>query len=124
MPEHQAEVQAELMAEAFGFYADNLLTRDHFTEVFNARLGEIGVLMDHRFTRLDARFEERCSGIETHFDKRFSDVETRFDQRCSQMESGFERRFARFDRTLYLHTWMLGVVLAVMTLPQMQGWWG
>ena len=30
VPEPQADVQAELMAEAFGFYAVNILTRDHF----------------------------------------------------------------------------------------------
>ena len=47
------------MAEAFGFYADNLLTRDHFNEVLDARLAEqatrLEARMDARFAREDRR---------------------------------------------------------------------
>ena len=78
VPESQAEVQAELMAEAFGFYADNLLTKDHFTEVVNARFAE--------------------------------------------QETKFEARFARLDRTLLVHSWMLGVIMLVLVVPQLQAW--
>ena len=67
VPEPQAEAQAELMAEAFGFYAENILTRDHFTDVINVR-------------------------------------------------------FAGQDRTLSLHTWMLGLLLVVLVIPQLQAW--
>lgn len=45
------------MAEAFGFYVDNLLTKDHFTEVLNARFAEqdarIEATIDARFARQD-----------------------------------------------------------------------
>ncbi|HBM82527.1 MAG TPA: DUF1640 domain-containing protein, partial [Halieaceae bacterium] len=33
VPEPQADAQAELMAEAFGFYADNIVTRDYLDAV-------------------------------------------------------------------------------------------
>ena len=59
VPEPQAEVQAELMAEAFGFYADNLLTKDHFTEVLNARFAEQDARMEASFIEQDAKFEAR-----------------------------------------------------------------
>ncbi len=96
VPEPQAEVQAELMAEAFGFYADNLLTRDHFTEVLNAR-----------FAEQDARIEKRLAEQDARFEKRFSLV---------------EERFARQDRILLLHTWMLGLITVTLVVPQLQSW--
>jgi hypothetical protein len=87
VPEPQADAQAELMAEAFGFYADNLLTKDHFTEVLNARFGEFGAQMDARFAEQDAKFEGR---------------------------------FSKQDRRLYLHTWMLGVLVLGVFVPQLR----
>lgn len=197
IPASQAEVQAELMAEAFGFYAENLLTRDHFTEVLNARFSEFAALMDRRFaeqaatfeqrclgidercssieacidqrySELESRFDKRCSAIETYIDQRYSDLEirfdkrcsaieiyidqrcsdlesrfdkrcssieacidqrysdleSRFDKRCSTMEATFERRFAKVERSQYVHTWMLGVVMAVLVVPQLHTWLG
>ena len=32
VPEQQAEAQAEVMAETFGFYVDNLVTRDYLDD--------------------------------------------------------------------------------------------
>jgi hypothetical protein len=78
VPEPQAEAQAELMAEAFGFYAANILTRDHFTDVVNARFAE--------------------------------------------QDTKFEQHFARQDRVLSLHTWMLGLLVVVLVIPQLQAW--
>jgi hypothetical protein len=68
VPEPQADVQAALMAEAFACcaesYADNLLTRDHFTEVLNAR-----------FAEQDARFEQRLGAMDSKVERRFSKLE-------------------------------------------------
>lgn len=64
VPEPQADVQAELMAEAFGFYADNLLTRDHFTEVLNARFAEQDAKLDVRFASQDAKLAGRFAKLE------------------------------------------------------------
>ena len=41
------------MAEAFGFYADNLLTRDHFNEVLGAGFAEQDARFDARLARQD-----------------------------------------------------------------------
>ena len=96
VPESQAEVQAELMAEAFGFYADNLLTKDHFTEVLNARFAEQDARMDARFVGQDAKFEARFVEIDA--------------------------RFARQDKVLLLHSWMLGLIMLALVVPQLQDW--
>ena len=53
VPESQAEAQAELMAETFGFYVDNLVTKDYL----DARL-------DARFSEQDLYIEQRLSGID------------------------------------------------------------
>ncbi len=60
VPEPQAEAQAELMAEAFGFYADNIVTRDYLDAVLRSGFGG----HDQRFDRIDARSET----LEDHFD--------------------------------------------------------
>lgn len=159
VPEPQADVQAELMAEAFGFYADNILTRDHFEAVLDARL-------DARFAQQDAKFEKRFSDLDAKFEKRFSDLDAKFERQFSDLDAKFERRFADLDatldkrfgeqnvtfdkrfteqdakffgcfgdqnarfearfgkleRTLFLHTWMLGIIVVVLVVPQLQVW--
>ena len=54
VPEKQAEARAEVMAETFGFYVDNLVTRDYL----DARLGE-------RFAEQDLYIEQRLSRLDT-----------------------------------------------------------
>ena len=107
MPELQAEVQAELMAEAFGFYADNLLTKDHFTEVLNAR-----------FAEQDARIETRFAEQDARMDARFVEQYAKFEARFVQIDA----RFARQDKVLLLHSWMLGLIMLALVVPQMQTW--
>ena len=100
VPEPQAEVQAELMAEAFGFYADNILTKDHFEGVVDSRFGELRAQMDQRFAEQDAKF----------------------DKRFAEQNAKFEGRFGRLERASFLHTWMLGILVVVMVIPQLQAW--
>lgn len=90
------------MAEAFGFYADNLLTRDHFTEVLNARFAE-------QEAKLDARFAQQ---------------EIRLEQRFAAQDAKFESRFTTLERRQGLQTWMLGLITVAVVLPQLQAWLG
>lgn len=98
VPEPQAEVQAELMAEAFGFYADNRLTKDHFNDVINAR-----------FAEQDARIEKRLSEQDAKFEDRFT---------------AHDQRFAAQGAQLKLHTWMLGLIIFTLVVPQLIEWFG
>ncbi len=77
VPESQAEVQAELMAEAFGFYAENIVTREY-----------LDVALRAAFADQDAKFEKRFAAIERRFaaiDQRFVDI----DQRFAAIDQGF-----------------------------------
>lgn len=122
VPEPQAEVQAELMAEAFGFYAENLLTRDHFTEVLNARFGELGARLDQRWAELEATFDERHSGLDAKSDKRYFGLDAKIDQRYSELDARIDLLHSGLAHKQNLHTWMLGVVMAVLVLPQLHTW--
>jgi len=125
VPEPQAEVQAELMAEAFGFYAENILTRDHFTDVLNARFAEQETKLDQRLAQLDAKFDKRFVEQEINLERRFSSIDQRFAQQEANLEQRFssiDQRLSRQDRTLSLHTWMLGLVVIVLVIPQLQAW--
>jgi hypothetical protein len=51
--EDQAEVQAELMAEAFGFYVDNLVTKDDLDATLDARFAQQGRRIDARFAQVE-----------------------------------------------------------------------
>lgn len=133
VPEPQADVQAELMAEAFGFYADNILTKDHFEAVLDSRFGEFRAQMDQRFVEQDAKFDRRFAEQDAKFDKRFAEQDAKFDK-CfadqdarftgsfATQDAKFEGRFGKLERTLFLHTWMLGIIVVVMVLPQLQAW--
>jgi hypothetical protein len=35
-----------------------------------------------------------------------------------------DKRFGKQERTLFLHTWMLGILVVAIVLPQVQAWLG
>ena len=140
VPEPQAERQAELMAEAFSAFADNLVTKDYFSEVLTARLNEQSALLEQRITaRVDKRFAEQDAKFEARFaeqDAKFVGLDAKFEARFAEQDAKFEARFdkqdARFDkheailirldRTLLLHTWMLGFLVLALGVPAVRSW--
>jgi hypothetical protein len=84
VPEPQADTQAELMAEAFGFYVDNLVTKEH-----------LDLALEKQGAQIDARFAEQNARIDA--------------------------RFAQQERTLAVHTWMLGVIVVTVLAPTLKG---
>lgn len=65
VPEAQAEAQAELMAETFGYYVDNLVTRDYLDAVLDARFAEQDARIEARFSQQDLFIEQRLSRVDT-----------------------------------------------------------
>jgi hypothetical protein len=53
VPEQQAEAQAELMAEAFMFNMDSLVTRDYLEAVLDARFAQQDAKMEARFAQIN-----------------------------------------------------------------------
>jgi len=133
VPEPQADAHAELMAETLSHFAENLLTKDHFEAVLEARFAAQDAILEQRFVEQSARFEQRFVEQDARFEQcfveqdarfkqRFVEQDAKFEQRFSKQETGFEQRFSKQDRTLALHTWMLGILVLVMVVPQLQGW--
>jgi len=81
VPEQQAETQAELMGEAFGFYVDDLVTRDYLDGRIDARFAEQDAKINTRFAEQDARLDDRFAQI----DVRFAEVGTSFAQVNSEL---------------------------------------
>lgn len=57
VPEEQAEAQAELMAEAFVYNMDTLVTKDYLEETLDARFAAQDLRLEKRFAEIELRFE-------------------------------------------------------------------
>jgi len=103
VPEQQAEVQAELMAEAFGFYVHELVTKDYLDEVLRARFAEQDLRLEQRFLGIERRLDgidARLDGMDARFDRidaRLDGMDARFntmEQRQSQFAGVTANNFA------------------------------
>lgn len=100
VPEQQAEVQAELMAEAFGFYADNIVTRDYLDASLRAAFAEQETRIEVRLAEQDARLEKRFSDQDGRLEKRFAELESGLEKRFVELEYRVEMRFTEQDARL------------------------
>ena len=64
VPEKQAEAQAEVMAETYGFYVDNLVTKDYLSALLDARFTEQDIRIENRFAQQELYTEQRCSRLD------------------------------------------------------------
>lgn len=94
VPEAQAEAQAELMAEAFVFNMDALVTRDYLEQC-----------LDARFAAQDARLMAKIDARLTQQDSRLAD---------------HDLQFAEIRGELKLHRWMLALIAASTVIPALQ----
>ena len=58
VPEAQAEAQAELMAEAFVYNMDALVTKDYLEETLDARFAAQDLRLEKRFAEIDLQFSD------------------------------------------------------------------
>ena len=93
MPITQAEAQAEVMAEAFVFNMDALVTRDYL----DARLSEQDVRIDARFAEQDARIDARFAEQDVRIDARFTAVDVRFAKQDARIDARFTEQGNRID---------------------------
>jgi hypothetical protein len=112
VPEPQAEVQAELMAEAFGFYASNIVTKDYLDEVLRARFAEQDARLEKRFAEIDKRFAQ--------VNERFSEINERFagvNERFTGLEGRMNQGFAEVHASMRQLTWMVGGTWLLVGYP-------
>ena len=102
VPEQQAEVQAELMAEAFGFYADNIVTRDYLDASLRAAFAEQETRIEVRLAEQDARLEKRFSDQEVALGVRLGEQEVRFTRGFGELKAQ-----SRLLMLMISGTWLL-----------------
>ncbi len=79
VPEQQAEAQAEVMAETFGFYVDNLVTKDYLDARLDARFSEQDGRITQRFADQDARIEARFAQQDLYIEQRLSSIDVKLN---------------------------------------------
>lgn len=102
VPEQQAEAQAELMAEAFGFYADNIVTRDYLDATLRAAFAEQETRIEVRLAEQDARLEKRFADHEVALGVRLGEQEVRFTRGFGELKAQ-----SRLLMLMISGTWLL-----------------
>ena len=93
-----AEVQAEVLTEAFNVNLESLVTKGFL----DARFAEQGARIDIRFAEQDARF-----------DTRFAEQGARIDTRFAQLEG-------KIDSNHRVFVWTQAIIVAAVLLPYLE----
>ncbi len=116
VPEAQAETQAELMAEAFVYNMDSLVTNDYLDARLDARFSAQDTGIDARFRAQDARIDARFSKLEAGLQERFTAIDQRF--------ASIDVQFAEIKGEFRLVYWMLAIIIASTVTPYLQKLFG
>ena len=108
LPRQQADVIAKGVMSMVAQQFDSLPSREHF----DTHMGRI----DQRFEQIDRRFE-RVDECFERVDKRFEQVDKQFDVITGQLTS-----LELLKSHVNIHTWMLGLIIIVLVVPQLQRW--
>jgi len=131
VPEAQAEAQAELMAEAFVFNMDALITKDYLEQCLEARFASQNANIDKQFAAQDVRIEEKFAVQGRRFasidqfivdqkacNQRFEEHFRAHDQRFNTIDIAL----VRISEELKLLRWMLALIVITTVVPVLQGW--
>ena len=112
VPEAQAEAQAELMAEAFVFNMDALVTKDYLEQCLDARFAAQDARLDKKFAAQDARLDKKFAAQDARLDKKFAAQDARL--------ADHDLQFVELRGELKLHRWMLALILVTSVVPYLQ----
>ena len=97
-----AEVQAEVLTEAFNVNLESLVTKDY----------------------LAARFAEQNAVIDTRFAEQKAYVDTRFAEQFAQQNTHWEKRFVQLevkvDSNNRVFIWTQAIIMAAVILPYLE----
>jgi hypothetical protein len=138
MPTEQAEVQVEVLTEAFTVNFESLVNK----EFMDSRLAEQGAHFDalfaeqeakieKRFAEQDARFEKRFAEQDAHIEKRFAEQDAHIEKRFAEQDARFEKQFlqqavrfaeleAKMDSHHRLFVWTQAIITAAVVIPYLE----
>ena len=109
VPLKQAEIQAEVLTEAFNVNLESLVTKDFLAA---------------RFAEQNAAIETRFAEQHAHWEKRFSEQDSRWEKRYLEQDSHWENRFAhlesKVDSNHRVFVWTQAIVMAAVMLPYLE----
>ena len=109
VPLEQAEVQAEVLTEAFMVNLESLVTKEYLESRLTAKFAEQDAQIDTRFAEQDAR-------IATRFAKQDARIDTRFAEQKAFMDSAF----AHIDSRFRFHSWTQAIIVAAVIMPYLE----
>ena len=133
LPRPQADVIAKGMMTMVAQQFESLPSQDHF-DAHMSRIDQRFERIDQRFEQIDQQFEridQRFEQVDQQFeriDQRFEQVDQRFERMDKRLEKQFDAIGARFTNLellkahVNIHTWMLGLIIIVLVVPQLQRW--
>jgi tRNA isopentenyl-2-thiomethyl-A-37 hydroxylase MiaE len=108
-----AEVQAEVLNEAFTVNLESLVTKDYFESRSDTRFAEQKSYMDTRFAQQNAY-------IDTRFSEQKSYMDTRFAEQSASIDTRFAELSARVDGNFRVQNWILAIIVAAVLLPYLE----
>ncbi len=119
-----AEVQAEVLNEAFTVNLESLVTKDYFESRSDTRFAEQKSYMDTRFAEqksyMDTRFAQQNAYIDTRFSEQKSYMDTRFAEQNASIDTRFAELSARVDGNFRVQNWILAIIVAAVLLPYLE----
>ena len=126
-----AEVQAEVLTEAFNVNLDSLVTKDYLAAEFagqkayvDTRFAEQNAYIDTRFAEQNAYIDTRFAEQNTHIEKRFAEQQTYMDRRFAAQQTYMDKRFseqdAKIDANHRVFVWSQAVIMAAVLVPYLQ----
>lgn len=131
MPLKLAEVQAEVLTEAFNVNLESLVTKDYLAARFaesdarwDRRFAELLAAIDSRFAEQDVKWERRFAEQDVKWEQRFAEMDVKWEQRFAAMDVKWEGRFAPLSAEVktnfrYL-LWSQAIIIAAVILPYLE----
>ena len=108
------------MAEAFGFYADNIVTKDYLDSTLRAAFAEQDAKFEKRFAAIDQRFidiEHQLGDLRTGLK---AELETMLTTRLNQQDVKLASIEATMNGNFRALSALMGVTLLAVAVPAIQ----
>ena len=108
------------MAEAFGFYADNIVTKDYLDSTLRAAFAEQDAKFEKRFAAIDQRFidiEHQLGDLRTGLK---AELETMLTARLNQQDVKLASIEATMNGNFRVLSALMGVTLLAVAVPAIQ----
>ena len=120
VPAQQAEVQAEVLTEAFNVNLDALVTKDFLAARFAEQNASINTRFAEHSASIDTRFAEHNASIDTRFAEQNASIDSRFSEQGASIDTRFAEQNAKIDSNHRIFVWTQAIIMAAVILPYLE----